>query len=149
MKRKLIYINLIVMIIVELFLLTGCDSLKKPKNYNDFLENIVDVNYIKISGHNINKQLDTKLAKLIEEAGKNALDIDKKTTKENTETGEQAYVFKLYSKDAKLLYWIQYYLSDNNAKIYSCSGTDQNVVFKESYIIKDNDILQYIKNIIR
>ncbi|MBR2744588.1 MAG: hypothetical protein IKE01_04760 [Clostridia bacterium] len=148
MKKKVLVLEFVVMMIASLCMLTGCSGLKEKDRRNDFLDKLVDVSYVKVDGYNVDKKIDTKLAVLLNKIGSKSID-SKSTESSSAETGEQAYVFKLYSNDDNILYWLQYYSSNDKMVIYTCTGTDKNVSFKESHTIDDKEVVKYIKSVIK
>lgn len=149
MKKKILSINLIMIIIAGLFVLTGCNGLKEKDRRNDFLKNLVDVSYVKVDGHNVNKKLDAKLAEQLNKIDDSAIDSKQFQNNSKGETGEQAYVFKLYSKDDNILYWLQYYSTSDKITIRSCTGTDKNVEFKDYHTIDDENVIKYIRSVVK
>lgn len=149
MKRKIINVSLIIVMIIGLILLSGCGGLKESDKRNDFLENMINVSYITVDGYNVDKKLNTKLAELLNKLDSSAIDPEKSSNESKGETGEQAYVFRFYSKDDSLLYWLQYYSSNEEITIRTCSEKDDKVEFLDNHDINDRDVLNYIKSVIK
>lgn len=151
MKRKTIYIVLIVIMVMVIFLLcykgimksSESGELNNNNRRNDFLEGMADVSYVKVDGHNVDKDLNTKLVELLNKIDSSSIDSESYSDESEQATGEEAYVFKFYSKDDNLLYLLQYYSSNDKIIILTYSG--KKVYY---HTINDKDVLEYIKSVI-
>lgn len=148
-KVKILMISAILIVIA--IMLTGCSALREDNRRNDFLENMVDVSYIKLNGPYVEKRLDAKLAELLNQIDNDSIDTETSSAKyeikfNKGETGVQANSFIFYDKNGNKLYNINYYGNDDYIIIYRVNEKSK---IEEPHTIENDDVLKYVKSVIK